>query len=273
MATRDMASWETAIAKVVSEGDTEEIVVRGHRMSDLVGQVSFSEMMFLMLQGRRPSAPEARTLDALLVASIEHGIAPPSMIARCYASYGTTIQAAVGAGITAFGDRMGGLGEQLAQLLTSRLGPLLAAGAPDDARLRELADAIVGEAAAARTRVPGYGIPLHAMDPRALKVLEVARREGTFGPYCRLGLEIEAALKRVRGGRAVPMNLDGVSAVVALDLGFDWRLTRLFLLTPRTVSFAAHFIEEQDQDTTWRHLPADVIRYVGKEPGGDDGAG
>ena len=62
------------------------------------------------------------------------------------------------------------------------------------------------------------------------------------------------------------MNLDGVSAVVALDLGFDWRATRTFLLTPRTVSFAAHYLEEQDQDSTWRHLPADTISYTGPEP-------
>ncbi len=266
MPTRDMTSWETSIAKVVSEGDTEEIVVRGERMSDLIGKLSFAEMMFLMLQGRRPSGQQARTLDALMVASIEHGIAPPSMIARCFASYGTSIQVAVGAGITAFGDRMGGLGEQLAQSLVTHLGPHLREGSPSDATLRTVAEAIVAEAVRAKARVPGYGIPLHAMDPRAPQVLEIARQEGTYGPYCRLGMEIEAALARARGGRVVPMNLDGVSAVVALDLGFDWRLTRLFLLTPRTVSFAAHYIEEQDQDSTWRHLPADQINYVGREP-------
>ena len=266
MATRDMASWETAICKVVSEGDTEEIVIRGHRMSDLIGKLSFAEMMFLMLQGRLPTQPQARTLDALLVASIEHGIAPPSMIARCYASYGTSIQAAIGAGVNAFGDRMGGLGEQMARMLVERLSPQLARGTPTDADLRVAADAIVGEAMRTKVRIPGYGIPLHAMDPRAPKVLDVARREGVFGAYCRFGLEIELALALARGGKSVPMNVDGVSAVVALDLGFDWRATRMFLITPRTVSFGAHFLEEQDQDTTWRHVPADRITYTGREP-------
>jgi citrate synthase len=267
MPTRDMTGWETAIAKVVSEGGTEEIIVRGHRLADLIGKTTFAEAMFLMLQGRLPSQPQARVLDALLVASIEHGIAPPSMIARCYASYGTTIQAAVGAGITAFGDRMGGLGEQLAQLLAERLGPQLAAGTPDDAVLGEIADAIVADATASGSRVPGFGIPLHALDPRTPQILDVARKEGVFGPYCALGIAIEASLARARSGRTVPMNLDGVSAVVALDLGFDWRATRLFLLTPRTVSFAAHFLEEQDQDSTWRHLRASDITYTGREPG------
>ncbi len=109
MATRDMSSWETSIAKVVSEDDREEIIVRGHQLDDLIGRISFSDMMFLMLQGKLPTGEEARVLDALLVASVEHGIAPPSMIARCYASYGTSLPAAVGAGISAFGDRMGGV--------------------------------------------------------------------------------------------------------------------------------------------------------------------
>ncbi len=267
MGARDMTSWETAICKVVSEGDTEEIIVRGHRMSDLIGNRSFSEMMFLMLQGRLPTPAQVRTLDALLVASIEHGIAPPSMIARCYASYGTSIQAAIGAGVNAFGDRMGGLGEQMAQLLSERLAPHLEAGPPSDDVLRREADAIVEQARKAKSRVPGYGIPLHAMDPRAPKVLEVARREGTYGTYCRFGAHIEKAIARARGGKGIPMNVDGVSAVIALDLGFDWRASRLFLITPRTVSFAAHYLEEQSQDTTWRHLPADQITYIGQEPG------
>lgn len=266
MATRDMATWETAICKVISGEDTEEIVVRGHRLSELIGNVSFAEMVFLMLQGRLPSMPEARTLDALLVASIEHGIAPPSMIARCYASYGTSIQAAIGAGVNAFGDRMGGLGEQMAKLLIARLAPHLKNGAPSDELLQREAEAIVEDARRSKTRVPGYGIPLHGMDPRAPKVLNVARREGTFGSYCRFGVAIEAAIARSRGGKGVPMNVDGVSAVIALDLGFDWRATRVFLITPRTVSFAAHYLEEQDQDTTWRHLPAEQITYVGREP-------
>jgi citrate synthase len=124
MATRDMTQWQTAICKVVSHGGEEEIVVRGHRMSELIGGVSFAQAMFLMLQGRLPDAAQSRVLDALLVASIEHGIAPPSMISRCFASYGTSIQAAVGGGILAFGDRMGGLGEQLARAMAERLGRL-----------------------------------------------------------------------------------------------------------------------------------------------------
>ena len=263
MPTRDVSSWETAISTVVSTDHSEDVIIRGRRLSHLIGSATFSEMMFLLLQGRMPNHAEARTLDALLVASIEHGIAPPAMISRCYASYGTTIQAAIGAGVTAFGDRMGGLGEQLAQLMFERLSPLLANGQVSDDALESAAEMLVVTATAAKTRVPGFGIPLHNTDPRAIAVLEAARKHGTFGAYCRLGLVIEAALARARGGRAVPMNIDGVSACIALDLGFDWRTTRVFLITPRTVSSAAHFLEEQDQNTTWRHAPSHTVTYTG----------
>ena len=268
MATRDMVTWETAIARVASGAEDEEIIVRDHRLSELIGATSFSGMMFLLLQGRLPEDSETRLLDALLVASVEHGIAPPSMIARCFASYGTSIQAAVGGGLLAFGDRMGGLGEQLARLMSERVTALAeeegcALGALDGGRLAETAECLVADLHRQGERVPGYGIPLHCADPRAPAVLAVARREGLYGSYCRMATAIEESLASRRGGRAVPLNLDGVGAAVVLDLGFDWRSTRLFLLTARSVSLGAHFLEESEQDTRWRHVTADRITYLG----------
>jgi len=266
MATRDMTQWETAICKVVSRDGVDDVVVRGHRLNDLAGNVSFAGAMFLMLQGKLPTPAQARVLDAMLVISIEHGIAPPSMVSRCYASYGTTIQVAVGGAMLAFGDKMGGLGEQLAKLMAERLVPLGDPAKLGEAQLRAAAQAIVAQARRDGGRVPGYGIPLHGADPRAPRLLALAREAGVFGAYGRLAELIEAELTAARGGKAVPMNLDGVGAAVALDLGFDWRTTRLFLLTARTVSAGAHFLEEQAQDTTWRHIRAEQIAYTGPEP-------
>ena len=258
MATRTMNNWETSICQVVSTDDEERIDVRGHDLNDLIDELSFAGMMFLMLQGRKPTPEQTKVLDALLIASMEHGIAPPSMISRCYASYGTSIQAAVGAGITAFGDRMGGLGEQLAKLMVDTLAD---ARDPDETELQSRAAQVVADYKARGERVPGYGIPLHGEDPRAPKVLAVAREQGTHGTFCRFAEAIGDELAKARGGKPVPMNLDGVSAAVILDLGFSWRSTRLFLLTPRSVSMGAHFLEEQEQDSTWRHIPADQIEY------------
>ena len=152
MVTMDMKTWRTGIAEVVSTDTEEEVIIRGRKLSDLTGSVTFAEMMYLMFTGNLPTAPQARVLDALLVASVEHGIAPPSMIARCFASYGTTIQAAVGGGIMAFGDRMGGLGEQLAKLMSERVTAI--SGDPasiSEERLREEARNCGGSKSRKRT--------------------------------------------------------------------------------------------------------------------------
>lgn len=253
MSGDDMRDWRTGIAEVVSDDATEDVVVRGEKLSDLVGKVGFAEMMFLLLSGQRPDRAQARVLDALLVASMEHGIAPPSMIARCFASYGTTIQAAMAGGILAFGDVMGGAGEQFAKLLTEAM--------PADDTLEAAARQVVADARAAGERVPGFGIPLHGADPRAPKLLQIAEVEGVFGRYCRLARLIEREIETT-AGQAIPMNLDGVIAALILDLGFPWQAARAFLITPRSVSLAAHYLEERAQGTSWRHLPADHITYA-----------
>jgi citrate synthase len=57
MATRGALEWETSISRVVSEGAEEEevVIVRGHRLSELIGRILFAEVMVLLLRGDLPS--------------------------------------------------------------------------------------------------------------------------------------------------------------------------------------------------------------------------
>ena len=89
----------------------------------------------------------------------------------------------------------------------------------------------------------------------------VAKRQGTYSLYCRFAHSLEQALAEQRQGKSVPMNLDGVGAAIILDLGFAWQSARLFLITPRTVSMGAHYLEEAEQNTTWRHVPSANISF------------
>ena len=258
MATRTMSDWQTSICRVVSKDDREEIHVRGFDLNDLIGDLGFAGMMFLLIKGEKPTPAQARVLDALLVASMEHGIAPPSMIPRCFASYGTTIQQAIGGGIMAFGERMGSLGEKMASMMVETLAG--STGSDDDlaARAKETVERFRhrGE------RVPGFGIPLHDRDPRADRVLEIAKEQGVFGLYCRFAMALEAALAEARDGHAVPLNIDGLGACITLDLGLPWQATQMTLLTPRSVSMGVHYLEEREQDSTWRHIPADTVEFI-----------
>ena len=69
-----MESWKTA----VSYSDENQIWIRGQAMTNLMAEASFTEVVFLLHQGRLPSANERRLMDAILVAVCDHGPGSPS---------------------------------------------------------------------------------------------------------------------------------------------------------------------------------------------------
>src|SRR3989338_11292110 len=69
--------WKTRIG----DSSDERTVVRGYNLMELIGHLSFSEMIFLELKGKLPSEKEKKMIDAIFVSTVEHGIAPPSITA------------------------------------------------------------------------------------------------------------------------------------------------------------------------------------------------
>ncbi len=66
--------WKTHITKV----EPNALTVRGHRLDELIGRVSFGQIVYLVLMGKLPDEKIGRMVDAMLVASIDHGVTPPS---------------------------------------------------------------------------------------------------------------------------------------------------------------------------------------------------
>lgn len=262
----DMHHYVTAISQVISNDAEEEVVLRGHRLSDLVRKSSFAEAVFLMLAGRMPSKGQARALDALFTACVDHGITPSAMIGRAFASYGTTIPQAIAGGILLFGDITGGAGDPLARMMVEALGPAVASQEEvDDATIADAAKKIVSDALAAGDRVPGFGIPAHRADPRAPELLSVAQEAGATGPFCRLLLAMEQELEMAKS-RPVPINIDGIVAALVLDLGLPMECAAAFVMIPRSFSTLAHHLEERAQDTRWRYVPQEHVTYTGPMP-------
>ena len=263
----DMHHYETAISKIISNESEEELILRGHRLSDLIRTASFAQAVFLMLSGRMPTPGQARTLDAVFTACVDHAVTPAAMIGRAFASYGTSIPAAIAGGILMFGDITGGAGDPLARLMTQALARP-AAGDPDadDARVEAAARHLVAQALASGGRMPGFGIPAHARDPRAPALLHVAQETGAAGQYCRLLVALEAELARVKG-RPIPINIDGIVAALVLDFGLPEGCAAAFVMIPRSFSTLAHHLEEKGQGTRWRHVPQDNVTYTGAIPG------
>ena len=237
------AWWSTSIIDI----HPGEIVVRGYPIQELIGELSFPQMVWLMLRGEVPSREQAKLLEAALVAAVDHGPQAPSIaISRMAVTCGLPINGAMASAINALDDIHGGAGQQCMELYQSIAQRADAGDSEKDAVEPEL-DRFIAERGKI---VPGFGHRFHGIDPRAVKLLDLVRRaqasEVVSGHFARIGTLIEQSLKR-RKGRGIPMNIDGATAVIYSELGFAAPLGRGLFVLSRSVGILAHAWEQTQQ--------------------------
>jgi citrate synthase len=223
----------------VGGADADSITVRGRDLaSALMGKVTFTELTFLLVQGRMPTPQQTALLDAVLVSLAEHGLTPTVLAARLtHTGAPASLQGAVAAGLLGAGSVFLGVVEDTAAFLEGIVG------SGDDVK-RAAADAVRAEIAAGR-RIPGLGHPVHkSEDPRTSRLYAIAEAEGLVGPHLQT-LRIVAAAHRAATGRALPINGAGVAGAALADLGFPARIVRGMALLARTAGLVAHLGEEQ----------------------------
>ena len=237
--TRDVSDWwRTAIIDM----EPGRIAIRGEPIEDLIGTLGFAEMVWLMLRGARPAPEQARLLEAALVAGVDHGPQSPAVAAaRMAVTCGLALNNAMATGINMLGDVHGGAGEQAVELYRA----VLAAGTAP------LAETLADWRAARGPYLPGFGHRFHKpVDPRAPRLLglvDAAVRDGVCsGAVARVARAIEGRLVEEKG-RPVPMNIDGATAVIFAELGFDAPLARGLFCLSRAVGILAHAREQQEQ--------------------------
>jgi citrate synthase len=224
----------------IASHDLHHIWVRGLDLTaEVMGQVSFGEMVFLLVAGRRPDAEELHLVDAMLVALVEHGLTPSAMVARVtYSVAPESLQGAVAAGLLGAGSVVLGSMEECGRLLT-RVGEEVAAGADRTESITK----IVGEYRCAGLRLPGIGHAIHTEgDPRAARLYALAEECGRRSEHLD-ALEELAALASPPG-KQLPVNVTGAVAAILLELGVPWQLHRGFALISRSAGLVAHVGEE-----------------------------
>src|SRR3982750_1888209 len=108
------AWWSTAIIDI----HPGEIGVRGYPIKELIGTLTFAQMIWLMLRGELPSASQAKLFEAALVAAVDHGPQAPSIaISRMAVTCGLSVNGAMASAINALDDIHGGAGQQCMELL------------------------------------------------------------------------------------------------------------------------------------------------------------
>jgi len=237
----DVADWWTTGITRIEPGVIEH---RGHPVQSLIGSTTFPEMIWLMLRGSLPSRGQAVLLEAALVASTDHGPQAPSIaIARMAATCGVGLNSAVASGVNVLGDVHGGAGEQCMAVFAA----CIATHERDDVDWAEAGRRTVTDHRVRHPYLPGFGHRFHPRDPRRdplLQLVEKARDEGTIrGEYLQAAVAVEAALQEP-GRRSIPMNIDGATAVIYGELGFEPALARGLFLLSRSVGILAHAWEE-----------------------------
>jgi citrate synthase len=255
-----MSMAETTWATAVTSIRPNEIRVRGYRLDELMGRISFGEAVYLVLRGELPGAAVGRLMEAMLVASIDHGVTPPSTLAvRNAATTGAALNACIASGALAVNKHHGGAVEECMRLLARGAGKVQAGDSAVAA-----AQAVIAEEKTAGRRMPGFGHRIHSDDPRSHRLLQLGREAGAAGPHIAVAEAIVRELAAT--GKALPLNVDGAIAALLADLGFHPDLANGFFILARTAGWMAQVLEERQREKPMRRIDQNAAAYDGPPP-------
>jgi len=202
----------------------ERIVVRGKDLpNEILGHLNLGDMAFLELTGRAPNENESKIFNAMVVTLVEHGVTPSALAARLtYLGAPEALQGAVAAGLLGLGSVFVGSMEGVARILSE------AVEKGKDAKT------VLAE----NRRMPGLGHPLHKpLDPRSVRLFELARETGFYGKYCKL-------MEALATERNLTLNATGAIGALACELGLDWKIVKGLGVMARAVGLVGHILEE-----------------------------
>ena len=257
---------QTHRASAISAANAETILVRGRDLcAELIGRISFTDHVWLLLTGAMPTPSQRRILDATLVAIAEHGLVPSVQVSRMtLAAAPEALQGAVAAGILGCGSVVLGSAEAAGRFFIEIVER------SKDTSLEDAARAVVEEYRAAQRAIPGYGHPLHkSHDPRARRLLEIAGEVGTAGLHVEAARVVERLLPELTG-KPLAMNVSGAIPAVLLDVGYPVLALKGIPILARTASLIGHLLEEQQRPIGFvmSHAGASAIEYDGPAPEG-----
>jgi citrate synthase len=253
---------DSARTTSISVSTPEQIAVRGHDLcNELMGNISFTDHLWLLVTGNLPSAAQRRALDSALVAIAEHGLVPSVQAARMtYAAAPEAFQGAVAAGLLGCGSIILGAAENA--------GKLLASVAVGEGSIEDRARLAVQQLRTERQPIPGYGHPFHKTeDPRTTRLRQIAEETGILGMHWQAASAIEKIIPEITG-KSLVLNVSGAIPALLLDAGYPLLAMKGVPLLARTASLIAHILEERTAPIGFALTEAGAasIAYAGALP-------
>lgn len=246
----------------IETADASSITVRGKDLcNEVMGHASMAEFFFFHLTGQEPSEDQVFFLDLLVVALAEHGLTPSVQAARMtLAAAPEAFQGAVAAGLLGVGSVILGSADVAGEMLDDAANRIEKGATRETAALE-----IAKEYKAAGKFIPSFGHPIHhPVDPRAVRILDLADERGVSGRHVNALRAFPDAIEEVWGKR-LPMNLQGPMAAVLLDLDFPKAAIRGIPILARTIGLIGHLNEEIERPIGFllAHHGEEAIEYDG----------
>lgn len=250
-------TWKSAITKI----EPNKISVRGYSIDQLMGEISFSQAVYLVLKGELPSENIGKMLDAIFVSSIDHGVTSPStQTVITVASTGSEFNAAIASGILAINRYHGGAIESAMKIFLE----IKSACDKKNLTIDDSVKLAVAEMRAEKKIMFGFGHRIHTKDPRTVKLFELAEKYEVSGDFITIARSIEKALKDIVG-KPLPINVDGAIGALLCDLDFSPEYGNLFFILSRISGHAAHIFEERARYKPMRKIDPFSWEYDGPD--------
>ncbi len=230
--------WQSFITDV-EEG---HLSTHGVDQQDIIRNLTYEAMIFLLFHGRPPSDTEETLLGAVIRSHCSHGITGHSTIAtRAAADCGTPLLHSLIAGFSAGAGpyHQGGLESAMRELQWANTYTRKTDGTVAD---------YVEEQRRRDRRLIGFGHRFHRNgDPRARTLLSVAEECDAVGTWIATAQTLEEVL--LRHHPQLYMNIEAAGGAILLELGFPAEYGPLIIMVGRAPMLAAAYFERYQEGT------------------------
>jgi citrate synthase len=238
-------------------------ILRTEKILDNISiDVSFGEIIYQVLSGdEKIDKKKAELLEAMIVASIDHGVTPPSTQSTLIAaSVRAPFEVAISQGIGAITDVHGGAGTKAVYFFKK----CLEIAKEKQMNLSAATFEVITEYVRQGNRVQGLGHRIHTKDPRRDILWAKADAAGVAADSVKISKNITEIFKQARG-IDLPINVDGVIGAIIADLNLNPLLAKAVFIFGRTAGLAAHYFEEIMSQPQMRRINFSEAIYKGKE--------
>ena len=223
-----------------------KILVRGYQINDLIGNLSYAEVVYLCMKGELPSKNMGKMMDALILGIIDHGLfsaaAPP---ARIVAAGNPDPIKGICAGVLSIGPVTGS--PRHTTMFINEAYDLMK---KNGWTVEQTAGHVVNDYASRKERIPGFGHPLFKeVDVRAARLRELAVAYGFAGEKLALYECIHQNFLKKVNKKDIVINTDGMMAAIMCEMDFDADMADIVGVLAYLPGICAHTYEELKEKT------------------------